>query len=136
MHLVMDEEVKSLAGARHRQHEGRRAHRWGKEHGYCVVDGQKVPIRRKRLRRRGTNSAGGAYCGFAPAGLGDPCGTTRKVAAQDRRTTQKPLAMPTKNTIHWSYKWTANCTGTFRWTRSVKAAVHQMRKGATLWIHS
>src|SRR5271166_720166 len=50
MHLVMDEEVKSLAGERHEQHEDRRAHRWGKEDGYCVVDGQKVPIRRTRLR--------------------------------------------------------------------------------------
>jgi putative transposase len=50
MHLVMDEEVKSLAGERHEQHSGRRAHRWGKEDGYCVVDGQKVPIRRTRLR--------------------------------------------------------------------------------------
>ena len=50
MHLVMDEEVKSLAGERHQQHEERRAHRWGKEDGYCVVDGQKVPIRRTRLR--------------------------------------------------------------------------------------
>jgi hypothetical protein len=29
MHLVMDEEVKSLAGERHQQHEQRRAHRWG-----------------------------------------------------------------------------------------------------------
>jgi hypothetical protein len=28
MHLVMDEEVKSLAGERHQQQEGRRAHRW------------------------------------------------------------------------------------------------------------
>jgi len=50
MHLVMDEEVKSLAGERHQQHERRRAHRWGKEDGYCVVDGQKVPIKRTRLR--------------------------------------------------------------------------------------
>ena len=50
MHLVMDEEVKSLAGERHQQHEQRRAHRWGKEDGYCVVDGQKVPIQRTRLR--------------------------------------------------------------------------------------
>ncbi|MEO8051593.1 MAG: hypothetical protein ABI833_14335, partial [Acidobacteriota bacterium] len=50
MHLVMDEEVKSLAGERHQQHEHRRAHRWGKEDGYCVVDGQKVPIQRTRLR--------------------------------------------------------------------------------------
>ena len=36
MHLVMDEEVKSLAGERHQQHEGRRAHRWGKEDGYSM----------------------------------------------------------------------------------------------------
>jgi putative transposase len=50
MHLVMDEEVKSLAGERHQQHDGRRAHRWGKEDGYSVVDGQKVPIKRTRLR--------------------------------------------------------------------------------------
>jgi len=50
MHLVMDEEVRSLAGERHEQHPGRRAHRWGKEDGYCVVDGQKVPVRRTRLR--------------------------------------------------------------------------------------
>ena len=50
MHLVMDEEVRHIAGERHQQHERRRAHRWGKEDGYCVVDGQKVPIRRTRLR--------------------------------------------------------------------------------------
>jgi len=50
MHLVMEEEVESLAGKRHQQHHGRQAHRWGKEDGYCVVDGQKVPIRRTRLR--------------------------------------------------------------------------------------
>jgi transposase-like protein len=50
MQLVMEEEVKSLAGERHQQHNGRRAHRWGTEQGYCVVDGQKVPIRRTRLR--------------------------------------------------------------------------------------
>ena len=48
--LVMEEEVRHLAGERHQQHEARRAHRWGKEDGYCVVDGQKVPIRKTRLR--------------------------------------------------------------------------------------
>jgi len=52
MNLVMEEEVRHLAGERHEQHEGRRAHRWGKEAGYCVVDGQKVPIRRTRLRSK------------------------------------------------------------------------------------
>ncbi|HEY6372941.1 MAG TPA: IS256 family transposase [Candidatus Sulfotelmatobacter sp.] len=50
MNLVMEEEVRQLAGERHQQHPERRAHRWGKENGYCVVDGQKVPIRRTRLR--------------------------------------------------------------------------------------
>ena len=50
MSLVMEEEVRQLAGDRHQQHAGRRAHRWGKEDGYCVVDGQKVPIRKTRLR--------------------------------------------------------------------------------------
>src|SRR5258707_13510730 len=50
MNLVMEEEVRHLAGERHQQHPARRAHRWGKEDGYCVVDGQKVPIQRTRLR--------------------------------------------------------------------------------------
>jgi putative transposase len=50
MHLVMDEEVRHIAGERHQQHAHRRAHRWGTEDGYCVVDGQKVPIKRTRLR--------------------------------------------------------------------------------------
>src|ERR1035438_4214938 len=50
MSLVMDEEVRHLAGERHEQHAGRRAHRWGKEAGYCVVDGQKVPFQKTRLR--------------------------------------------------------------------------------------
>jgi putative transposase len=57
MQTVMEEEVRHLAGERHQQHEGRRAHRWGKEDGYCVVDGQKVPIRKTRLR---TTSSSGA----------------------------------------------------------------------------
>jgi putative transposase len=50
MQMVMEEEVRQLAGERHQQYEQRQAHRWGSEQGYCVVDGQKVPIRRTRLR--------------------------------------------------------------------------------------
>ena len=50
MQTVMEEEVRHVAGERHQQHAGRRAHRWGKEDGYCVVDGQKVPIQKTRLR--------------------------------------------------------------------------------------
>jgi putative transposase len=52
MNLVMEEEVRHLAGERHQQHEGRRAHRWGREDGYCVIDGQKVPIQKRRLRTK------------------------------------------------------------------------------------
>src|SRR5947209_19212815 len=52
MRLVMEEEVRHLAGERHQQHAERRAHRWGQEDGYCVIDGQKVPIHRTRLRTK------------------------------------------------------------------------------------
>jgi transposase-like protein len=52
MSLVMEEEVRHLAGERHEQRPDRRAHRWGKEDGYCVVDGQKVPLKRTRLRTK------------------------------------------------------------------------------------
>jgi putative transposase len=52
MSLVMEEEVRQVAGERHQQHAERRAHRWGKEDGYCVIDGQKVPIQRTRLRTK------------------------------------------------------------------------------------
>jgi hypothetical protein len=38
MQTVMEEEVRHLAGERHQQHEARRAHRWGNEKGYCVVE--------------------------------------------------------------------------------------------------
>jgi transposase-like protein len=52
MGLVMEEEVRHVAGERHQQHAERRAHRWGKEDGYCVIDGQKVPIQRTRMRTK------------------------------------------------------------------------------------
>ena len=52
MSLVMEEEVRHVAGERNQQHEERRAHRWGQEDGYCVIDGQKVPIQRTRLRTK------------------------------------------------------------------------------------
>jgi transposase-like protein len=52
MKLVMEEEVRHLAGERHQQHAERRVHRWGQEDGYCVIDGQKVPIQKARLRTK------------------------------------------------------------------------------------
>ena len=49
---VMEEEVRHIAGERSIPNADRQASRWGKERGYCVVDGQKVPIQRTRLRDR------------------------------------------------------------------------------------
>jgi len=50
MMSVMEEEVRHIAGERSAPNADRQASRWGKERGYCVVDGQKVPIQRTRLR--------------------------------------------------------------------------------------
>ncbi len=50
MTLLMEEEVRQLAGERSRPVAERTANRWGKERGYCVVMGQKVPIERPRVR--------------------------------------------------------------------------------------
>ena len=47
---VMEEEVRHVVGERSVANAGRQANRWGKERGYCVVDGQKVPIQRTRVR--------------------------------------------------------------------------------------
>jgi len=47
---VMDHEVRHVVGERHVPNAERQASRWGKEQGYCVVDGQKVPIARTRVR--------------------------------------------------------------------------------------
>ena len=52
MGLVMEEEVRQLAGERYQPQADRLVQRWGKEAGYCVVDGQKVPIERSRLRTK------------------------------------------------------------------------------------
>jgi putative transposase len=50
MELLMQEEVRQLAGGRNQQQPDRAASRWGSEQGYCVVMGQKVPVRRPRVR--------------------------------------------------------------------------------------
>jgi transposase-like protein len=50
MDLMMQEEVRALAGEPYQRHAERTATRWGSEHGYCVVMGQKVPIQRPRVR--------------------------------------------------------------------------------------
>src|SRR6266852_1779000 len=41
MDLIMQEEVRELAGKRSEQQPERTANRWGSERGYCVVMGRK-----------------------------------------------------------------------------------------------
>ena len=48
--LLMEEEVRELVGERGQPQAARTANRWGKERGFCVVMGQKVPIERPRVR--------------------------------------------------------------------------------------
>src|SRR5579872_3681609 len=50
MDLLMEEEVRELAGERSKRQPERTASRWGSARGYCVVMGQKVPIQRPRVR--------------------------------------------------------------------------------------
>jgi putative transposase len=50
MELLMEEEVRERVGERSQPQADRTANRWGKERGYCVVMGQKVPIGRPRVR--------------------------------------------------------------------------------------
>jgi transposase-like protein len=52
---VMETEVRELAGVRSQPHAERGAYRWGTEAGFCVIDGQKVPIDRPRVRSRQQN---------------------------------------------------------------------------------
>lgn len=48
--LAMAQEVEALTGARYERSPGRQAQRWSQEDGFVVVDGQKVPLKRQRLR--------------------------------------------------------------------------------------
>jgi transposase-like protein len=50
MDLLMQEEVREVAGERSQRQPERTATRWGSERGYCVVMGQKVPVQRPRVR--------------------------------------------------------------------------------------
>jgi transposase-like protein len=50
MELLMEEEVRELAGERSQRQPERTVSRWGRERGYCVVMGQKVPVQRPRVR--------------------------------------------------------------------------------------
>lgn len=50
MELLMEEEVRERVGERSQAQPDRTVNRWGKERGFCVVMGQKVPIERPRVR--------------------------------------------------------------------------------------
>ncbi len=50
MQLIMEEEVRQLAGERYQRREDGQLYRWGGEQGFLVVDGQKARIKRPRLR--------------------------------------------------------------------------------------
>lgn len=47
---VMEAEVNDLVGQRSQPSQARTAYRWGSESGFCIVDGQRVPIDRPRVR--------------------------------------------------------------------------------------
>ena len=50
MQLIMEEEVRQLAGERCQRREQGQHYRWGGEKGILIVDGRKTPIIRPRLR--------------------------------------------------------------------------------------
>jgi putative transposase len=52
---VMEAEVDGMVGARSQPNPQREAYRWGTEEGYVIVDGQRVPIERPRVRSRQNN---------------------------------------------------------------------------------
>jgi putative transposase len=49
---VLESEVEQIAGKRSQPESSRTAYRWGSERGYVVIDGQKVPIDKPRVRSR------------------------------------------------------------------------------------
>lgn len=52
---VMESEVRELAGERFQRYDRRGVYRWGSESGFCMIDGQRVPIERPRVRSREKN---------------------------------------------------------------------------------
>ena len=52
---VLEAEVEHVAGKRSKPDQQREAYRWGTERGYVVIDGQKVPIEKPRVRDRQNN---------------------------------------------------------------------------------
>lgn len=51
MCLLMEQDVEELVGKRSAPSKQRTAYRWGRDDGWCRIDGQKVPLKRPRARR-------------------------------------------------------------------------------------
>lgn len=49
---VMEAEVEQLAGERSQPNPQRNIYRWGIDEGYCIIDGQRLLVKRPRLRSR------------------------------------------------------------------------------------
>lgn len=52
---VLEAEATQIAGPRSKADQNRTAYRWGNEQGYCVIDGQKIPVARPRVRSKVNN---------------------------------------------------------------------------------
>lgn len=50
---VLEAEVKQIARVRSGRLQTRQAYRWGVERGSCLIDGQRLPIVRPRVRQCG-----------------------------------------------------------------------------------
>lgn len=50
MQAMMTAEVQDLVGRRYERQEGREASRWGRQSGYVVLEGKRVPVPRPRVR--------------------------------------------------------------------------------------
>ena len=48
--LIMEGEVRQLAGERSKRRQDEQGYRWGTERGFLIVDGQKTKIGRPRVR--------------------------------------------------------------------------------------
>lgn len=68
--MILEAEVEQLAGKRSAPNPERAAYRWGTEDGFCVIDGQRVPIQKPRLRSRTNKEVPlGSYAMFQKSSL-------------------------------------------------------------------
>jgi hypothetical protein len=58
---MMDWEVEELVGPKSRAPAERQLQRWSQQQGYCVVNGQKVPLQRPRVRDKQRKVPLGSY---------------------------------------------------------------------------